>query len=119
MDFRISTSYQFGTYSRDIARAEQHAFDAQQAVTTGKRINNLRDDPLGVARTLNLHSLKSGVAQYTSNLNLAKGFLGSTDSALSETKDLVGRAYELAVSGANGATDQAGRNAMATEITQI
>src|SRR6185503_1149135 len=57
--------------------------------------------------------------QYKRNLNLAKGQLGLSESALTEANTLMRRAYELAVSGANGATDQSARNAMVSELTEI
>lgn len=116
---RISTAYQFDSYTNDIRLAQERLADAERQVSSGKRIETPSDDPLGTSRALSMRSYKSVTEQYQKNLQTAKGFLGYTESALSSTYDGVRRAYTLAVSGANSSTDQAGRNAMAQEITDI
>ena len=119
MNFRVSTAYQYGSYQGAIAASNARLYEAQQRVSTGKKINRPSDDPVGSARVLSMRSLKSGIEQFAGNLKTAKGVLGSSEVALAEASQLVTRAYTLAVSGANGATDQAGRNAMVEEINQI
>jgi flagellar hook-associated protein 3 FlgL len=119
MNFRISTAYQYGSYQGAINAANTRMFEAQQRVSTGKKLNRPSDDPIGSARVTNMRALRTGIEQYSTNLRIAKGTIGTTENALSEASGLVSRAYTLAVGGANGATDQAGRNAMAEEITQI
>lgn len=116
---RISTPYQYGTYSSDVARAQERYVGLQRQVATGKRINVLSDDPLGMASVLSLRSLKDGLAQYEKNLTAAKGQLGLAEASLGESHTLVRRAYELAVSGANGATDPKARLAMVSELNEI
>jgi flagellar hook-associated protein 3 FlgL len=116
---RISTGYQYGAYQSDISRAQSRYFDTQRIVSTGKKLNTVSDDPQGASQVLNLSGLKSAAQQYSKNLDTAKGFLGFTESALDEANQLIKRGYELAVSGANGATSQEGRDAMATEVNQI
>lgn len=116
---RISTAYQFETYSADMRRAQERLAIAGAQVSSGKRILKASDDPLGTARTLSMRSYKAATEQYSKNLNVAKGTLGYTEEALGSAYDGIKRAYTLAVSGANSATDQVGRNAMAQEITEI
>lgn len=94
-------------------------FLASKRLSSGKRINAPSDDAFGTVRSMSMRSIKSAIDQYATNLNTAKGSLGFTESTLGEMTTNVRRAYELAVSGANGATDQIGREAMAAEITQI
>lgn len=116
---RISTPYQYGTYSRDVAAAQERYLALQRQVSTGKRINSLGDDPLGMANALSLRQLQDGLAQYKKNLTSAKGQLGLQESTLAEMQTLTRRAYELAVQGANGATDEKGRQAMVSELNEI
>lgn len=116
---RISTNYQFGAYQSDISATQQRLFEASEQVSSGKRINRPSDDPFGTVRSVSMRSIKASITQYQSNLNTAKGALGYAESSLSEVNTLAGRAYQLAVSGANGATDQKGRDAMAAEIGQL
>lgn len=116
---RISTAYQYSTYTGDIQRAQESMVLAGQQVSTGKRVTKPSDDPLGTSRSLTLRSYKAATQQYQENLQTAKGYLSYSESALSDTYDMVKQAYSLAVSGANSATDQTGRAAMAQQITTM
>jgi flagellar hook-associated protein 3 FlgL len=116
---RISTGYQFESYSLQIALSESRMFQAEQQVLTGKRINVASDDPVGTGVVLNYRGLQTAAKQYHENLKMAKGFLGFTEEGLGETSTVVRRAYELAVRGANSATDQIGREGMAAEVTEM
>lgn len=116
---RISTAYQYDSYQRDIQLAAEKLSTISQQLATGKRINQPSDDPVGVGQSLTLHSLQSGIQQYMSNLNTAKGSLGYIDNAASSMSDLMNQAYQLAVQGASSTTDQVGRNAMVQQITSL
>jgi flagellar hook-associated protein 3 FlgL len=116
---RISTPYQYGSYAGDVARAQERYVELQRQVATGKRLNKLSDDPLAFSTSLSLKSLKEGVAQYQKNLHSAKGQLGLAETSLDEANRIVRRAYELAVSGANGSTDQGSRVAMVKELNEM
>lgn len=116
---RISTPYQFGTYASDVAKAHERYVGLQRQISSGKRINSLGDDPVGMAASLSLRQLQEGLTQYKSNLTSAKGQLGLQETALAEMHALTRRAYELAVQGANGATDNKARLAMVNELTEI
>src|SRR5687767_12920137 len=116
---RISTGYQFDSYSSQIAASEARMFEAQKRVSTGKRINVASDDPIGTRTVLNYRSLQSANSQYADNLKMAKGFLGFTEESLGETSDVMRQAYQFAVRGANTATDQVGRQGMVAEVTEL
>jgi flagellar hook-associated protein 3 FlgL len=116
---RISTAYQFETYSRDIASTQGRYLEAQRQVSSGKRVHNPSDDPIGTHKLLSTKALKSNIEQYGKNLQTAKSFLGFSELALEESSNLTKRAYELAVRGANGSTDQPGREAIVREIEEM
>ncbi|HVT11871.1 MAG TPA: flagellar hook-associated protein FlgL [Fimbriimonadaceae bacterium] len=116
---RISTGYQYDSYMRDIQLAQDNLTTISQQLATGRRINQPSDDPVGVGTSLSLRSLQSGIQQYMSNLNTAKGSLGYIDNAASSMSDLLNQAYQLAVQGANSSTDQTGRNAMVQQISSL
>lgn len=116
---RISTSYKYDTLQFDIQNAADRLATITQQVATGKRINQPSDDPVGVGQTINMRSLQSAMEQYQSNLNTAKGSLGTVDNTAADITDLLNQANQIAVSGASGTTDQIGRNAMAAQITSL
>jgi flagellar hook-associated protein 3 FlgL len=116
---RISTNYQYDTFQLDIRNAQEKLVKVSQQLATGKRINNPSDDPVGVARTISMRSLRSGIDQYQKNLSSARGALGYIDNTAGDITDLVRQAYTLAVQGASSTTDQGARNAAATQIGNI
>jgi flagellar hook-associated protein 3 FlgL len=116
---RVSTGYQFDSYKEQIALSSSRLFEVQRQISTGKRIFQPSDDPTGVRVSLSLRNLRSGLQQYDKNLQMAKGFLGFSETALSEVGDLLKRSYQLAVQGASSATEQNGREAMISEVNEI
>lgn len=116
---RISTPYQYGTYAGDIAQAQERLVTLQRQVSTGKKFSSMSDDPLALTSALSLKGLRDSLAQYQKNLTTAKGQLGLAETTLDEANLLVRRSYELAISGANGATDQSSRIAMVKELDEI
>lgn len=116
---RISTNYQYDTFQFDIRSAQEKLTEVSQQLSSGKRINQLSDDPTAVSQTISMRSLRSGMDQYASNLHMAKGALGYVDTTASEMSDMLRQAYQLAVQGASSATDQTGRNAMAAQISTL
>jgi len=116
---RVSTSQQFESYLLGIRAAQERMVESQERVMTGKKIQTLRDDPIGGSLILRARSLKSSTEQYDRNLRVAQEWLGFSDGAISEMKAMATKAYELAVRAANSATDQFGREAMVQEVQQL
>lgn len=116
---RISTGQMYTNYNSRIQTAQQRYLAAQNEVMTGKKNDLLINDPVGSSRVVRAKSLKSAIGQYTDNLRVAKDFMGTSDSAMSNIHDVLKRAYTLAVQGANTSTEQSSREAMAAEIREL
>lgn len=116
---RVSTNYIFESSSAAIQNAQQTEVTLQQEISTGKRINQPSDDPYGLYQSLTLTSLQNTLNQYNSNLTYAKQFLSETNNALTSINNLVGQAYQLAVTAANSTTDQTARQGMVSQVTQM
>lgn len=116
---RISFGHQYDVYRNDLMKSQERYIAAQRQVATGKRIFALSDDPFGAASALSMRQVRAASEQYSENAQSAKAFMGFTEGTLTEMSTILKRVNELAVSGANGATDQVGRQAMAAEITEI
>jgi flagellar hook-associated protein 3 FlgL len=93
--------------------------DLENALTTGQRNSRPSDDPPAVARTLTYNSNIAAGDSYLSTIDSSLSWLNSTDDALSEGGDLLQRARELAVEGANGTLNQQDMANIASEIGQI
>ena len=102
-----------------LQQAYQRVAQAQEVVSSGRRINHLSDDPIGATRVMGLRSVEASLAQYQSNINNSRPFLEAADTALSNVTDGLNRAKELALSMANATNSAVDRQAAATEVQQI
>ena len=105
-----------------IANVQLSSFRMQQnqeKITTGKEINRASDDPAGTIKVLSLRSEGLKLDQYSENIGSSIQSLEFTSSTLNGAADFLSRIQELSIQGVNGATDQGGRNAIASEINGI
>ncbi len=116
---RVSTSYQYNSSQSQIQKSGNAYFAAQRRVSTGRRINDLGDDPTGVSNIISMSSVKAGLAQFSANLDRANSRLASTENSFAEVTTLLNRANALTVSGATATIGQNERQAMASEMTSI
>jgi flagellar hook-associated protein 3 FlgL len=103
----------------DIQRSQARAFDAQQEVTTGKRINRAADDPDGAARAVRLKGELAGIDRQGQNADAATAWLTASEGALSGIGDTLQRVRELTVQAGNDSLSDSNRKAIADEIDQL
>jgi len=92
---------------------------SQHEVATGKRITTPADDAIGISSALRLRRDQAAGQTYQKNIDDSLTWLSATDVALGNALDVVHRARELAVQGANGALSTTGRSIIADEIDQL
>jgi flagellar hook-associated protein 3 FlgL len=93
---------------------------AQEQLSTGKKINRPSDSPTDTTSAMRLRASLKATEQYGRNASDGLGRLALVDQTLFSVTDLVGRAREIALQGANtGGSDQNARDALATEVDQI
>ena len=92
----------------------------QEQVSTGRRLNRPSDSPTDTASAMRLRGSLKATEQYERNASDGLGRLALVDQTLFTVTDLVGRAREIALEGANtGASSQTARDALAAEVDQI
>jgi flagellar hook-associated protein 3 FlgL len=116
---RITSSMSQRHLLSDLQRVQQRLSDAQNQVSSGKRVAKPSDDPLAAARATRLQADLDATAAYSDSVDEAKSWLDASDSALSSLNDVVQRVRELTVQAANGATSDAGRQAIKAEVDQL
>lgn len=116
---RVSTNYQFEALRNQMQKAGDAYKIAQQRVSSGKRINNLGDDPSGLGDVLSMRGVKASIEQYGKNLDRAKTWLNTSESALGEVNNVLNRANSLAISGSTATTSTEARRAMAAEVKAL
>ena len=116
---RIATSTLFDGLERRIQQLTEGLNTVTEKLASQKTINRPSDNPLGAASAIGYRNLLSQVAQYGRNLNIGKSWMDSSESALSQSQDVVIRAKEIAVQMANAGQSAATRSNMATEVDHL
>jgi len=93
--------------------------EVQRQLTTGKRVNNPGDDPVGVGLALGIRNDLESVRAWSQNIADSSSWLSATDSALGNQMEILQRAHELAVQGANGSLSADARGMIATEVRAL
>ncbi|MFJ4037752.1 flagellar hook-associated protein FlgL [Microbacterium sp. NPDC090007] len=92
----------------------------QDQAASQRAIRTPSDDPARAATILNVHGEQARTAQYARNITDALAWAGSADTALAASADLLARARDLTVQGANsGALNPAAREAIAAELDSL
>lgn len=105
--------------ARDAGEASRRLLQAQEVLSSGKRIHRLSDDPTGAVRAVDLAGLERALAQQERNLSYARPALEQSDAALAEVGEILVRARELALAMASETYTAADRRLAAVEVRQL
>ena len=104
-----TTRYQLGRITEDLT-------EANLTVTTGKRINDLKDDPVGITQVLSLNSNLSNLDQLKRNTATGKTWLNAGETALSSVQDIITESKTIAIAMSNATADSSMRLTSAEQI---
>ncbi|MGI6128470.1 MAG: flagellar hook-associated protein FlgL [bacterium] len=107
------------TFKRDLNYNLRQLAKYQHQLAVGKRISRPSDDPVGIVHSLRLRADLDDIATYSTNVDHALSWLGSTEDALLHASDIIQRVSDLAIAGANGTNPKAALDAIADEIDQL
>ena len=88
-------------------------------VSTGKRINQLEDDPEAMSQVLNLQTQNSQTAQFRDNIATLQARANSSYSAIQGLEKISARVGELATLAADGTKSQSQLDTYANEVQQL
>lgn len=91
----------------------------QEQLSSGKLLNRPSDDPARVRQAMKVRDSLSELQQFTRNIDAADQTVSASDAALASAGDLIQRANELAIQGANGTYSAADRQQIAQEVGQL
>ena len=95
---RVTESMALRDFLRDISGARDAMLDAQNKVSSGRRIQRPSDNPRDMSDILRLHADRSEAEQYERNLEFGRSRLEFTDTALEGLQNMVERVRFLALS---------------------
>lgn len=99
-----------------IQQSQQALSSALEQLSTGKRVNQISDDPSAYANNLRSLAASANVDRYSSNITTVLPMLQSADSALSSVVTSLNKAITLGTEGANGDLTDSNRQAIATQV---
>lgn len=117
---RITGSQLLATSQGNLAASRSQLARLQQQSATGVAITRPSDDPAGTAAALRVRAEQRATTQYGTNIDDGLGWLSTVDSALSSAENLIRKASDLAIQGANTiAMTSAGREALAVQLESL
>jgi len=93
--------------------------DMENKMGTQSRLKDLRDDPFAASHAVRYQSKLLRLERYGRNIEDVKANLSIAEVKVRDAVELVQRARELAVQGANGVYTKDDLKAMATEVDQL
>lgn len=117
---RVTNAQVTNSFINDIQRNLQGLLKLQHQISTGKRINQPSDDPIGADRSLDYQETIARTDQYTKNVDDLNSQASFADRTFGHMEDVLMRIRDLAVRGSNEAPEnQANRDSIAEEIDNL
>jgi len=87
--------------------------------SSGQIVSRPSDDPIRVTQALYMRSNLSEQQQHIKNMEDAKNWVDVSDTALDNASEIIQRANEIAINGANGTLPKEARDALADELDEL
>lgn len=116
---QVGTRQSYALQTDRMASLQSLIEKLQAQVSSGKRINDASDDPVGAARVAQLQRSLDDNSQFIRNIDAATARLSLADTAVEGMSTNLIRARELALVAANGTTTASDRANIASELDQI
>ena len=119
MNMRITEGMNSARLLNDLRRSENAVNTSSAQISSGRRLLDAAIDPLATHRALRLRQELTGSEAMRETIAQAKGWLETTDEALTTVNNAVHRVRELTVQAGGGAMQQSDREALAEEVANI
>ncbi len=116
---RISTEQIWQSSLADVQNSTARQAQAQETITSGRRITRISDDPTAATRSAELKAAAEAIDQYTRAGEEAVAFMNAQDRTLQSVLNRLGRIEELTLVAANDTVTPEGREIAALELEEI
>lgn len=114
---RVTNRSIFESIKYNLGNITEELNKANEVASTGKRINTLSDDPVGLTQSLSIQSSLSNIEQMQRNIEYGQSWLNSSESALTNVNNILSSTKALCVQMASG-TVGADQRSSAAETVQ-
>ena len=116
---RVSTDMPNTDMQYYLRRQEDALQNMQNKISSGNRINELRDDPLAASHAVRYQSYLARLERFENNTLYAKDHYNQIDIYLQRAVDVMQRVRDLAVTGANGVYSKEDTQNIAAEVNEL
>jgi len=116
---RVSSFMIFNQLTRSFQKNLQSLSGLYNKLSSGKKIDKPSDDVIGMVRAMDYKVSINENDQYKRNIDEAYAHLEFAETTISSASEVLIRAKELAVEGANGTLSAEDRSAIAEEIANL
>lgn len=106
---RVANISMYDSIKQTLGRASSEMFEANEVVSTSKRINKLSDDPVGLVSVLDLKSSLANIEQLGRNIEMGKTWLTSGESSLQQVFNILSDVKEITVQMSSATTSSTER----------
>jgi flagellar hook-associated protein 3 FlgL len=114
---RVTNRSIFESIKFNLGNISEELNNASKIASTGKRINSLSDDPVGLTQSLSIQSSLANIEQMQRNINYGNSWLNASESALTNVQNIISDTKAMCVQMAN-ATTGSDQRASAAESVQ-
>lgn len=116
---RITSTTSYITMRENLNASRSRVADAQNDLSSGKRINQWSDAPGDAVTASRYTSQETDWAAYQYASGDASRWLNTADGALQSVSSTLQRVRQIATNGVNGSLGQISRDALADEVTSL
>lgn len=113
---RITQSTLTNNFLRNLSRNLEQMQSYHDKLTSGKEVSKPSDDPLLVAKIMDMTKNIKQNEQYNSNISDTLGWVETQDTALNDATATLNRVRDLMIYGANGSLSETDRLAIKDEV---
>lgn len=113
---RVASTTIYDMVKFNLGNITEELNKANNVVSTGKRINNLSDDPVGLNQALIIKSTLADIEQMNRNIAFGKTWLVASEGAMNHVQDLISNTKNLCIQMATATTSNAARASAAKTI---
>lgn len=116
---RVTQSMLYRQTLDNMQQRQAQTLARQNEIASGRRLNQAMDDPAAMGRVLRNDDRQLQMARYGDNIGVLSGRLGFMESELAGATDLIHRARELTLAGANASQSQESLATLAAELRAL
>lgn len=116
---RVTSQSIMANAQRNLNASASRMAEIQDKATRLKSISKPSDNPTGTSDSMKVRGEQSRLNQYARNIENGNGWMSMVESSMTITTELVNRAKNLAIQGANGSQSDQSREAIALELEGI